>query len=78
MGETIHAPWTPEQVEALNRWQANPAKHPFTCGPCRDAAPFPLPEQFELVATEFGWVCRHCDYTQTTAFAVMARPESTP
>ena len=32
----ISPPWTPEQVEALNRWQTAGYVHPFTCGVCRD------------------------------------------
>ena len=30
-GKTF-APWTPEQVEALNRYQTESGWHPFTCG----------------------------------------------
>jgi hypothetical protein len=26
------APWTPDQVEALNRWQGSDEVHPFRCG----------------------------------------------
>lgn len=31
------APWTEEQVAALNRWQASGLMHPYTCQRCRDA-----------------------------------------
>lgn len=81
----IEAPFTPEQVEALNRWQRNGNYHPFTCGNCRDAdteaevAHFKKTgkwkrgkEQRELVATEKGWICPTCDYTQSWAYAIMA------
>ena len=47
MGEDhIDAPWTAEQVAALNRWQELSYFHPFThsCGTV-------------LVATADGWVC---------------------
>jgi hypothetical protein len=59
------APWTAEQVDALNRWQRAGWVHPFTCtghegGGDRD-----------LVATRRGWICCHCDYTQDWAHAFM-------
>lgn len=82
------APWTDEQVAALNRWQASGVTHPYTCGRCRDrdtAAEIaryeaagkpdgfdwrPTPEH-ALVATNDGWVCETCDYTQDWASAIM-------
>lgn len=68
---TIHAPFTPEQVEALNRWQRNPLLHPYTCGK-RTGHPWdPEGDYGVLVATEAGWICRHCDYTQDWALAMM-------
>lgn len=32
----IHAPFSPEQVVALNYWQHSYRFHPFTCSKCRD------------------------------------------
>jgi hypothetical protein len=57
----ITAPWTPEQVDALNRYQQAGRFHPFTC-----------PEGHgSLTATADGWVCSlgidRCDYTQNWA-----------
>ena len=56
-------PWTDEEVAALNRWQANPRVHSFTCG--TDSA------HRVLVATRDGWVCRDCEYRQHWAHAFM-------
>jgi hypothetical protein len=65
----IMKPFTPDQVEWLNRFQNDGRFHPFTCGcdGCRSV----------LVATEEGWVCPDCDYTQDWAHGFMAqeRPE---
>ncbi len=59
--ETIKAPWTKEQVEALSRYQQSNHFHPYTCGTerCRQI----------LVATETGWKCPVCNYTQDWAHA---------
>jgi hypothetical protein len=72
----IRAPFTPEQVEALNRYQQGGWMHPFTCGRCRDRLGGG-PYQRSLVATEAGWVCETCDYTQDWAhpFMVEGPPE---
>mgnify|MGYP001241801252 CR=1 FL=1 len=70
----ITAPFTEAQVTRLNEWQKNKKVHPFTCGQCRDADPeFPLRDQHELVATEDGWICPTCDYTQDWAHDFMAK-----
>lgn len=64
----FRAPWTAEQVAALNRWQSTPHVHPFTC---------PNPHEDndgdgrELTATPAGWVCLHCGYTQNWAHPFM-------
>lgn len=52
----MNTPWTPEQVAALNASQARTDRHPYTCG--NDS------RHRVLVATENGWVCPDCDYTQ--------------
>ena len=53
------APWAPEEVAALNAWQADGRFHPYTCGDCGAA----------LVATEAGWSCptEGCTYAQAWA-----------
>lgn len=64
MAKMAEAPFTPEQVESLNGFQKCGCVHPFTCGgdKCRS----------DLVATEEGWVCPNCDYTQNWAHEFMA------
>jgi hypothetical protein len=69
----IFAPFTPEQVEALNEYQQGGWGHPFTCcGPdsCRDRLGTG-DDGRALVATENGWVCRTCDYNQDWAHSFM-------
>lgn len=56
----LQAPFTDEQVAALNRWQRSNFVHPFTCNGVHDG-------DRVLVATRDGWVCRHCRYTQDWA-----------
>lgn len=61
----IVAPWTPDQVDALNRWQATDWVHPFTCvgcTPCR-----------VLHATARGWTCAFCGHEQAWAHDFMAK-----
>ncbi|MFF7527322.1 hypothetical protein [Streptomyces pseudovenezuelae] len=71
MTDIIRAPWTPDQVAALNEFQHRGGVHPFTCG--GDHAPgSPV-----LIAREDGWHCPQpygepCDYTQDWAHAFMA------
>ena len=75
----ISAPWTPEQVAALNRWQTSGRFHPFTCGGDRmDAAhvqyQYEHPDQDfgQLVASVNGWFCPVCSYRQSWAHDFMA------
>lgn len=63
--EHIHAPFTPGQVGALNRWQSRPGVHPFTCGSDGCGA--------VLIAYPSGWECPRCGYTQNWAHSFMAR-----
>lgn len=56
----VTAPWTAQQVRALNEWQTSEMFHPFTCA-----------SGDTLRATESGWVCPHCDYTQAWAHEFM-------
>lgn len=64
----IYAPWTDEQVAALNRWQEWDNIHPFTCINSHS------PETRDLIACETGWFCRWCDYTQNWAHDFMLNP----
>lgn len=67
----IIAPFTDEQVEALTVWQNADTVHPFTCGN-RDGHPLdPEGDYGVLVATNDGWICRHCKYKQEWAWYFM-------
>lgn len=77
MTDQIRAPWAPEQVAALNRFQAEGGMHPFTCG--GDHAP----GSPALIAYTDGWRCSQpygesCDYRQDWAHAFMADPDAWP
>ena len=65
----LTAPWNPEQVEALNRFQTEAFMHPFTCL-----------DHHLLVAASDGWHCTEpaCDYTQQWAHPFMANPHAWP
>jgi hypothetical protein len=74
MTDTIRAPWTPEQVAALNAFQQRGGMHPFTCG---GEHSFSSPT---LVAHPDGWHCpaEPCTYQQDWAHAFMADPAVWP
>lgn len=76
--QEIHAPWTDEQVTALNTFQLRGRLHPFTCGR-RSEHPH---NEGILTARTDGWQCPvpTCPYRQTWAPAFMADPSllSTP
>ena len=65
MSDLITAPWTEEQVAALNDYQRGGWMHPFTCH-----------DNAVLVATAAGWTCLSCDFTQDWAHAFMADREA--
>lgn len=74
----VYVPWTPAQVVALNRYQHTEPYHPFTCGNDRgDAQHVRYAETHGhtdygiLVATENGWKCPVCNYTQYWAHDFM-------
>jgi hypothetical protein len=62
---TIQAPFSDEQVAALNAYQSGGVLHPFTC---------PNHSHEALTADTDGWSCPACDYTQTWAHDFMANP----
>ncbi|GAS98895.1 uncharacterized protein RMCC_5860 [Mycolicibacterium canariasense] len=66
-GRTLHAPWTPEQVAVINRFQREAHIHPFTCGKCTPHS--------TLIATADGWMCpNNCGYAQDWVPAYMTDP----
>lgn len=76
MDETVHAPFSADQVDSLNLYQQEGYFHPFTCGSCRDQMGTRDPDgSFNdrvLIATPTGWVCPVCGYTQPWAWGWMA------
>jgi hypothetical protein len=62
MSDLIHAPFTPEQRDALRAWQDCPWAHPLTCGKCSS----PLP----LIPEKRGLVCPACFGEQITVPAL--------
>lgn len=82
--ERITAPFTPQAVMALNRWQECTWTHPFTCGDRNTPEHHAYAEAHRqhdhgiLVATRRGWVCPVCGYAQDWAHEFMltlpARP----
>lgn len=57
---SVKPPWDAETIANLNAYQTNGRFHPYTCGNDSDHI---------LEATEAGWVCPRCDYTQNWAHA---------
>jgi hypothetical protein len=58
------APWTVEQVAALNARQKCGWVHPYTCGSGKRTDERHLDGKGVLVATPDGWKCPYCDYKQ--------------
>lgn len=72
MTERIMAPWTDDQVAALNRFQAAGFVHEFTCPTDHGQ------HSRVLVAHRDGWRCPSCNYAQDWAHAAMLeRPMDT-
>ena len=69
---SVKAPWTAEQVDALNRHQRAGFMHPFTC-PGHEGG-----GDRDLIATRRGWICCHCAYTQEWAHEFMFRAPVNP
>jgi hypothetical protein len=63
MGQRRTSPFTPTEVTNLNDFQNSGVWHAFRCAnePCACL----------LVATEAGWICPQCSYTQDWAHAWM-------
>lgn len=69
MSEKVFAPWSEQQVAALNAFQRAGQMHPFTCGAERCSE--------VLTAVRMGWICDRlaCYYRQNWAHAFMAEGE---
>jgi hypothetical protein len=70
---SIEAPFTPEQVKALNNYQHLQRFHPFTCINQHDSEAERI-----LVADADGWHCPTCDYRQAWAHPSMVELGSRP
>jgi hypothetical protein len=68
----IFAPFTADQVDALNVFQRLGYIHPFTC-PGHEGG-----GDRDLIATRGGWICCHCDYRQDWAHVGMLNPPADP
>jgi hypothetical protein len=69
-GDFIQAPWTGEQVDALNRFQRAGDVHEFTCRHDHGGL------DRTLYATRDGWRCPHCSYQQDWAHQAMLKHPS--
>lgn len=71
MPDIILAPWTVEQVEALNRFQSDESGMPaFVCGRGH-------PDNVQpMLAETDGFRCAVCDYRQDWAHDFMANPDA--
>ncbi|MGY3581471.1 hypothetical protein ACVIGB_000458 [Bradyrhizobium sp. USDA 4341] len=65
MGDKITAPWTADQVAALNRFQVSGFVHEFTCINDHGTA------SRVLIAHSDGWHCPTCAYQQNWAHGFM-------
>jgi hypothetical protein len=55
--ELVKAPWTDEQIKALEEYQTDGRFHPYTCGSNHKGLRI-------LTPTKDGWVCKYCEYKQ--------------
>lgn len=75
--EHLNAPFEASACDRLNQFQVGVNEgfhgHPFTCGNRNDGNHGEEGGDLGiLIATEEGWVCPHCDYTQQWAHPIMA------
>jgi hypothetical protein len=85
MSNKIKAPFTAEQVEALNKYQRSGAFHPYTCigkpriinklQPAMERTRELCPNDGLLIATEAGWVCPCGKCTQDWAHEFMTKSD---
>jgi hypothetical protein len=61
--------FTPDEVKSLNAFQRVGVRHPYTCVRGRDQNH--LDGEGVLLATEHGWICLYCEYTQDGASEFM-------
>ncbi len=71
--EVLAAPFTDDEIEALNSWQKSKLTHPYTCGSGNRTDAAHTDGEGVLVATRDGWICPFCDYTQDWAAPFTAK-----
>lgn len=65
--DRVFAPWTIEQVEALNHFQGRSDVHAFHC----DNLTCVGGDKTRLIATRDGWICGMCTYALNWAYDFM-------
>lgn len=72
---TIKAPFTEEQVEALNNYQQESGFHPFTClhNLHNECGRSNKDEEGVLIASKEGWICPCGKWRQDWAHDFMAQ-----
>jgi len=70
--DKITAPFSDDQVNALNAFQAAGFVHPFTCCSHEGCDRQKQENEGTLIATTNGWVCPCGKYTQDWAHSSMA------
>lgn len=64
----IQAPFTVDEVQALERRQADERCHPYTCNASHGTHSAckldSHPDTARLIPTTYGWVCQYCNYKQ--------------
>ena len=62
--KVAYAPWTDEQVDALDKWQGDETQHPYTCV-CGES----------LTPHNDGWQCDYCGHKQNFCYEFSLNPE---
>lgn len=65
----VIAPWSQEQAQSANEFQASGVFQPFRC-PNTDVDPHPVSAGL-LVGSREGWTCSDCGYRQNWAHQFM-------
>ncbi len=68
----------PDQIESINRHQADQRFHPLTCGSGRRTDVQHADGEGRLVATEDGMVCPFCGWRQLASHPTVQRVAKRP
>lgn len=72
LDDRVSVPFTTDEADSLNAYQASGIGHPFTCGNDECRGPDKLAGRGVLRADPVGWTCPHCDYMQEWAWKWMS------